>query len=201
LCVELGFYDVDQGASGTKPFPDVTWWLAGGGKDLDDECEIRFAVLPSKRTGLGYPCDAVLINLINKEAVLWDVIEGSNQDNAAWGNVQFFHDYALRKKRSGSTKPRVSPKGIGKGSGFRKSGSKANPMRAKARACGTASDIAQRFLSCHSKTSRRAPPAIARDVNDVSIGVLHDDFYHYRGREMLSFVWGSYWCLHCCSTE
>jgi hypothetical protein len=76
----LGFYDVEQGASGTKPFPDGSWWLARGGQDPDDKREIRFAVLPSKRTGLGYPCDAVLINLINKEAVLWDVIEGRNQD-------------------------------------------------------------------------------------------------------------------------
>jgi hypothetical protein len=61
-------------------------------------------------------------------------------------------------------------------------------MRAKARACGTATDTAQRFLSCQLKASRRAPPAIARDDNDVSIGVLHDDCYHYRGWEVLSFV-------------
>ena len=122
LSVEFGFCVWDQSTSGTNPLPDVCSGLARGGKDPDNKRRIRFAVFPSKRSGLKYPCDAVFVNRINKKAVLWDVIEGSNQHDAAWGGVEFCHFYALRKKRSGSTKPRVSPTGIGKGNGFRKSG-------------------------------------------------------------------------------
>ena len=46
-----------------------------------------------------------------------DVSEGSNQHDAACGDVRFFHAYPLRKKRSGSSKPMASPMGIGKGIG------------------------------------------------------------------------------------
>ena len=92
LCAEWGFCVWDQGASGTKPFPDACLRLAGGGNDPDDECEIGFAVLPSKKPRLGYPCDAIVIHIIHEEAVFWDVIEGGNQDNTAWGEVQSFHD-------------------------------------------------------------------------------------------------------------
>lgn len=35
---------------------------------------------------------------------------------------------------------------------------------------------------------QQLPPAITRDVNDVSICDLHDDFYYYKELKMLSFV-------------
>ena len=88
----LGFCEQRQGVAGTKPFPDASWWLAGGGEDPDDEIEIRFAVFPSQGAAEGHAGDAILEDLINKEAVFWDVIEGRDQNNAAWGDGKVCHD-------------------------------------------------------------------------------------------------------------
>ena len=78
--------------------------------------------------------------------------------------------------------------GIGKGKGCRKLGSPASTTRAPASICGTASEMPQRFFSCHCRTSRSAPPARARAVKVVNMIVLHDDCYHHRCSRILSFA-------------
>ena len=84
---------MDQGKSGTKPFPDTSWSLLSGSlQNLDEQREVGFAVFPIKRPRLGHSCYAILVNLVNKEAVFWYVIKGSNQHNAAWDGVWFFRD-------------------------------------------------------------------------------------------------------------
>ena len=75
----LGFCEQRQREAGTKPFPDASWWLAGGGQDPDDEREVWFSVFPSQGTCEGRASDAVLEDFIHEEAVFWDVIEASKQ--------------------------------------------------------------------------------------------------------------------------
>ena len=78
--------------------------------------------------------------------------------------------------------------GTGKGKGCRMLGKPARTIRVPASICGTASEMSQRLRSCHCRTSRSAPPARARDVNRVSIVVLHDGCYHHRCVRFLSFT-------------
>ena len=69
----------------------------------------------------------------------------------------------------------------------------ASTTRAPASICGTASEMPQRFFSCHCRTSRSPPPASARAVKVVNMIGLHDGCYHHRGPKVLSF--GTGWAV------
>ena len=88
-----GFVMQNNARQGLSPsLTRSLWWLAGSLlQNPDDQAEVRFSVRARKGARLGGPCDAVLEDLLDEEAVFWDIVKGCDQDSAARGEGVICH--------------------------------------------------------------------------------------------------------------
>jgi hypothetical protein len=127
--------------------------------DPKDQLKFGFAVDPFERASDRVAGDAVLIDVQDPEKVFWNVIEGTQDNNVVFFEVPVHHSDLRVKRRSWSTTPRVTPRGIGKVIGCSQLGRQAKTSRAPARAWGIERSRLNLFLSIQDKVSRKPTPA------------------------------------------
>jgi hypothetical protein len=127
--------------------------------DPKDQLKFGFAVDPFERAGDRVAGDAVLIDVQDLEEVFWNVIEGAQGNHVVFFEVPVHHSDLRVKRRSWSTTPRVTPRGIGKVIGCSQLGRQAKTSRAPARAWGIERSRLNLFLSIQDKVSRKPTPA------------------------------------------
>jgi hypothetical protein len=127
--------------------------------DPKDQLKFGFAVDPFERASDRVASDAVLIDVQDPEKVFWNVIEGTQDNNVVFFEVPVSHSALRVSRRSWSTTPRVTPRGMGKVIGCSQLGRQAKTSRAPARAWGIARSRLNLFLSIQDKVSRKPTPA------------------------------------------
>jgi hypothetical protein len=137
--------------------------------DPKDQLKFRLAVDPFERAGDCVAGDAVLIDVQDLEQVLWNVIEGAQDNNVVFFEVPVYHSDLRVSRRSWSTTPSVTPRGRGKVIGCSQLGRQAKTSRAPARAWGIARSRLSFARSIQDKVSRKPTPAAKSSKKGVDI--------------------------------
>jgi hypothetical protein len=137
--------------------------------DPKDQLKFGLAVDPFERASDRVAGDAVLIDVQDLEQVLWNVIKGAQDNNVVFFEVPVRHSDLRVKRRSWSTTPRVTPRGMGKVIGCSQLGRQAKTSRAPARAWGIARSRLSFARSIQDKVSRKPTPAAKSSKKGVVI--------------------------------
>jgi hypothetical protein len=137
--------------------------------DPKDQLKFGLAIDPFERAGDRVAGDAVLIDVQDLEQVLWNVIKGAQDNNVVFFEVPVSHSDLRVSRRSGSTTPRVTPRGRGKVIGCSQLGRQAKTSRAPARAWGIAKSRLSFARSIQDKVSRKPTPAAKSSKKGVNI--------------------------------
>jgi hypothetical protein len=127
--------------------------------DPKDQLKFRLTVDPFERASDCVAGDAVLIDVQDLEEVFWNVIEGAQDNHVVFFEVPVHHSDLRVSRRSGSTTPRVTPRGMGKVIGCSQLGRQAKTSRAPARVWGIARSRLSFDRSIQDKVSRKPTPA------------------------------------------
>jgi hypothetical protein len=127
--------------------------------DPKDQLKFGLAVDPFERASDRVAGDAVLIDVQDLEEVFWNVIEGAQDNHVVFFEVPVHHSDLRVSRRSGSTTPRVTPRGMGKVIGCSQLGRQAKTSRAPARVWGIARSRLSFDRSIQDKVSRKPTPA------------------------------------------
>jgi hypothetical protein len=137
--------------------------------DPQDQLKTGLAVYTRKGTCECVAGDAVVKDFPHLEKVFWNVIEGTQDNNVFFFEVPVCHSDLRVSRRSGSTTPRVTPRGMGKGMGWSQLGRQAKTSRAPARAWGIARSRPNRTRRIQDKVSRKPTPAAISSKKGVNI--------------------------------
>jgi hypothetical protein len=85
-----GFVMQNNARQGLSPsLTRPLWWLARSLlQNPDDQAEVRFSVFSREGACLSHPRDAVLIDLLDKEAMFGNIVKGCDQNTTARGDVR-----------------------------------------------------------------------------------------------------------------
>jgi hypothetical protein len=137
--------------------------------DPQDQLKTGFAIDTLEGTRERVAGDAVVIDFPDLEKVLRNVIEGTQDNHVVFFEVPVRHSGLRVSRRSGSTTPRVTPSGMGKGMGWSHAGRQAKTSSAPARAWGTARSRPNFARSIQDKVSRKPTPAAMSSKKGVNI--------------------------------